>query len=138
MKFGIASLSMAVLALSLSAAPAMAGTTVVEGDEALALYEEKKGVFQTLKQLKKKFYLISPAGEETKKPKKMTVKAGEFIFLTNDEEKIVHNVYDESDKSWVLKKQQPGGTAAISFDTPGVHKLRCAIHPKMRVEVTVE
>ena len=53
--------------------------------------------------------------QKRKKPKKLTVKAGEQIFLTNEEEKYVHNVYDTTDNSWVLKKQEPGGVAVISF-----------------------
>lgn len=122
----------------LSNGTAIADTTVIEGGAAATLYEEKKGVFQTLKQWKKKFFLIATDGTETKKPKEIRVKAGEFIFLTNEEKKVVHNIYDESDKSWVLKKQKPGETAAIAFDLAGLHKLRCAIHPKMRVDVIVE
>lgn len=110
---------------------------VLEGDEAKSMYEQKKMSLQTLKQIGTMFTLVAPNGTETTKPDEMTVKVGEYIFITNQEEKIVHNVYDESDHSWVLKKQQPGGVAAIAFDAAGVHKLRCAIHPKMRITVNV-
>lgn len=112
-------------------------TVVLEGDKGKAKYEESKGQSQTLKQLDKVFTLISPDGSEQDKPKEITVKVGEYLFITNNEDKIVHNVYDQSDNSWVLKKQEPGGVAGIAFGEPGEHKLRCAIHPKMKVKVKV-
>lgn len=133
-------LASAVLAavLVMSSFAYAAETGVVEGDEAVALLESKKGSAYVLKQIDKVFVLVAPDGTETEKPDAMTVKAGEYFFITNDEEKVVHNVYDETDQSWVLKKQQPGGVAAIAFGASGVHKLRCAIHPKMKIAVTVE
>ena len=129
-----------VMAATIAALPAtaFAGTTVVEGADAAAQYEAKKGSSYTLAQKDKIFILRAPDGTETPKPKTLTVKAGEVIFLTNEEEKYVHNVYDSSDDSWVLKKQEPSGVASIAFSDPGEHKLRCAIHPKMKIKVTVE
>ena len=115
-----------------------AKTTVVEGDEAKKLYEANKGKAQVLAQKDKAFILRAPGGGETPKPKSMTLKAGEMLFLTNEEEKYVHNVYDNSDNSWVLKKQKPSEVAMIKFGKPGEHKLRCAIHPKMKIKVTVQ
>ena len=126
-----------LVAFSLSGV-ALAETRVVEGDEAKALYDKLKLEFNTLRQSNKAFTLVAPDGTETPKPKKLTVAPDELIFITNEEEKFVHNVYDRSDRSWVLKKQEPGGTAAISFSEPGEHKLRCAIHPKMKITVKVE
>ena len=117
---------------------ASAETRVVEGDEAKALYDKSSSEFNTLRQSNKTFILVAPDGMETPKPKKLTVAPDELIFITNEEEKFVHNVYDRSDRSWVLKKQEPGGYAAISFSEPGEHKLRCAIHPKMKITVKVE
>ena len=115
-----------------------AETQVLEGDEAQAMYETSKSEHYTLRQIDKIFSLVAPDGTETPKPESVTVAPGEFIFITNEEEKVVHNVYDQSDQSWVLKKQEPGGYAAIAFGKPGQHKLRCAIHPKMKITVNVE
>ena len=126
------------VAFSFLGTAAYADTRVIEGDEAKALYEKSKSEFNTLRQSNKKFILVAPDGTETPKPKKLTVAKDELIFITNEEEKFVHNVYDRSDRSWVLKKQEPGGYAAISFSKPGEHKLRCAIHPKMKITVKVE
>lgn len=128
----------AVMAVMMMPALGFAETQVVEGAEAQTMYEESKSKFYTLRQVDKTFILVAPDGTETPKPDEVTVAPGEFIFITNEEEKIVHNVYDQSDHSWVLKKQQPGGYAAIAFGKAGVHKLRCAIHPKMKITVNVE
>ncbi len=117
---------------------AFAGTTVIEGDEAKKMYESSKGKAHALAQKDKTFILRTPDGSETPAPKSFTVKAGEPIFLTNEEEKYVHNVYDNTDNSWVLKKQNPSEVAVITFSKAGEHKLRCAIHPKMKVTVNVQ
>lgn len=117
---------------------ASANTSVIEGDDAKALLEENAASSHILKQKKKLFHLISNGGSEERKPSSLTIKKGDTIFITNEEKKFVHNVYDSSDQNWVLQKQLPGEVAAITFNEPGVHKLRCAIHPKMKITVTVE
>lgn len=124
--------------IALLAQPVFAGTIVIEGDEAKKLYAIKKNSAKVLAQKDKVFIYRTPDGKEEPKVKKITVKVGEEIFLLNEEEKYVHNVYDSTDDSWVLKKQKPSEVAIIKFDSPGVHKLKCAIHPKMKVKVTVE
>lgn len=113
------------------------GAVVVEGDFAKGLYDKEKGSAQTLMQVDKEFILQAADGTKTEKPEEMTVKVGERFFITNDEEKFVHNVYDTSDSTWVLQKQEPTAVAAVTFEDPGEHKLRCAIHPKMKITVKV-
>lgn len=130
----------AALLLAIIAIPSagFCATQVVEGDAAKTAYEKDKATAYILKQKDTVFSLISPGGAETPSPKEVTVKPGEVIFILNEEEKVVHNVYDESDHSWVLKKQEPSTVASISFSEAGVHKLRCAIHPKMKITVNVK
>ena len=135
MKKTIIALATTVL---LAPTASLAETNVIEGAEAEKVYSAEKSKYNTLAQVDKLFVLRSPNGTEESKPKSLTVKVGEKIFITNEEEKYVHNVYDTTDNSWVLKKQEPGGVAAISFSKPGEHKLRCAIHPKMKIKITVE
>lgn len=130
--------AVAAVAVAFTFSSANAATNVVEGDAAKTKYEAEKSKFHTLKQINKRFVLVAPDGTENKKPKEMTVATGEFIFITNEEDKVVHNVYDQTDQSWVLKKQKPSGYAAISFDSAGTHKLRCAIHPKMKITIHVK
>jgi plastocyanin len=121
----------------LSASAAWAETEVLEGDKAKSL-KETHNTAQTLSQKDKVFLLKKPSGETAEmQPKEITVEAGDYLFINNDEENTVHNVYDMSDQSWVLKKQLPGSMAAIKFTEPKEHKLRCAIHPNMQTTVNV-
>lgn len=128
----------AFITVLFSTSLAMAEAQVFEGDEAKAMYEKTKDTSYTLKQQNKVFTLVDPEGTEIPAPEEMTISVGDNVFITNNEEEIIHNVYDQSDHSWVLKKQYPDGVAAVTFNKPGTHKLRCAIHPKMRITVNVE
>jgi plastocyanin len=127
-------LSIAIIAFPINA---FAGAKVVEGDESVKLYQADKGKAQVLVQQNKEFILRAPDGKETPKPGVITVKTGERFYIVNEEHSFVHNVYDESDSSWLLRKQEPSKVAAITFDKPGTHKLRCAIHPTMKTELHV-
>lgn len=113
-------------------------TTVVEGDAAKAAYEKDKATAYTLRQKGTVFILVAPGGAETPTPTEVTIKPGEALYILNEEDKVVHNVYDESDNSWVLKKQEPANVASIAFSDVGTHKLRCAIHPKMKIVVNIK
>ena len=124
-------------ALLLCAVPVFAGSKVAEGDDAQKLFDAQKSKAQILVQKDTSFHLRKPGAAEEDRPQTLTVKAGEAFFITNEEAAFVHNVYDETDASWVLKKQVPSSVAALSFDSPGEHKLRCAIHPKMQITVIV-
>lgn len=114
-----------------------AGTAIVEGDQAKALYNADKGKAQVLVQKNKIFILRAPNGEETSNPNTIKVKVGERFYIANEEEIFIHNVYDTTDSNWVLKKQTPSNVAAITFDAPGKHSLHCAIHPTMEIDVNV-
>jgi plastocyanin len=114
-----------------------AETHVTEGDEAKKLYDTDKGKAQVLVQ-KNKIFILRAEGKEIPKPESISVKAGERFYIVNEEDTFVHNVYDTSDSSWVLRKQPPSNVAAVSFDNKlGKHSLRCAIHPTMKIEVNV-
>lgn len=114
-----------------------AGIQVTEGDEAKTLYAADKGKVQVLVQKNKEFTLRAPGGKETPKSETITVKVGERFYIVNEEDTFVHNVYDVTDSSWVLRKQSPGNVAALVFNTPGKHSLRCAMHPIMKIDVNV-
>ncbi len=118
-------------------APAFCASKVLDGDDAQHLYDAEKSKAQVLVQKDTSFHLRKPGTAEEDKPATLTVKKGEYFFIVNEEMAYVHNVYDETDASWVLKKQAPSSVAALSFDSSGEHKLRCAIHPKMQVTVIV-
>ena len=68
----------------------------------------------------------------------MTVKKGESITFTNDDD-VAHNVYSTSaGNAFNLKTISPGGAGTATFNTPGTVEVRCAIHPTMRLTVTVK
>ena len=77
-------------------------------------------------------------GEKKFSEKKITVSVGDELQFVN-EDKYVHNIHSTSDGyEFDLGAQQPGDTQSIAFDSPGKVKIRCAIHPKMKLTVTVE
>lgn len=71
-------------------------------------------------------------------PKTLTVKVGDSVaFLNND--KLTHNVFSKSSgNSFNLKAVRPGKSESVTFSTPGDVKVRCAIHPKMKMTIKVE
>lgn len=67
----------------------------------------------------------------------ITVARGDSIVFRN-EDGVVHNVFSSDGAfKFNLRAQAPGSTNAIVFDTPGTVQVRCAIHPTMRMAVTV-
>lgn len=114
-----------------------ADVVVTEGVEAQKLYNEKRNSAQILVQ-KNKVFILRHQGKEEEKPEELEVKKGETFFIVNEEDKFIHNVYDLDDESWILKKQEPGGIAAIRFEKEGRHSLRCAIHPTMKTLIKVK
>jgi len=91
----------------------VAATHVTEGDEARKLYNADKGKAQVLVQKNKVFILRAQDGKGVPKSDTMTVRAGERFYIVNEEDTFVHNVYDTTDSSWVLKKQLPANVAAV-------------------------
>lgn len=69
--------------------------------------------------------------------KKMAISKGDTVKFVNSDS-ITHNVHSRSapDK-FDLGAQKPGTAATHVFDKAGKFKVRCAIHPKMKVTVTV-
>jgi len=70
--------------------------------------------------------------------KSVTIKAGDTLKFVNKDD-IVHEVHSSTDGyDFDLGAQKPGSDTSYTFDRPGKVKVRCAIHPKMKLEVTVE
>jgi plastocyanin len=69
----------------------------------------------------------------------VTLKAGESITFSNKDD-VIHNIQivdtdgDVDDKGL----QKPGQDIKETFAKAGAYKIRCAIHPKMKMSVTVE
>ena len=68
----------------------------------------------------------------------LSVRRGEAIRFVNDDT-VAHNVFSKSPAAaFNLKLQPPGQSEEVRFEHPGTAVVRCAIHPMMRLEVTVE
>jgi plastocyanin len=69
---------------------------------------------------------------------KLVLRRGETIRFVNDDS-VTHNVFSKSEVApFNLKLQPPGAKQDVRFERPGTAVVRCAIHPMMRLEVTVE
>ena len=67
----------------------------------------------------------------------VTIKAGDRLVFTNADP-ITHNVYSVTKgHEFELRSQAPGQSDAVPFPRPGSLDVQCAIHPKMKLQVTV-
>lgn len=65
------------------------------------------------------------------------VPRGQVVEITNDDP-FLHHIYIESPKfNFDSKEQRPGQKVSIRFDQAGDFTLKCAIHLKMKLQVTV-
>jgi plastocyanin len=68
----------------------------------------------------------------------ITIKPGESVVFKNDDE-VTHNVFSTSKaNAFTIKVQAPGASSSVDFKEEGVTDVRCAIHPKMKLAVTVK
>ena len=66
-----------------------------------------------------------------------TIKAGDSITFVNDDT-ISHNILSSSaTNAFNLGVQAPGSSTSYTFKTAGDVDVGCAIHPKMKLKVTV-
>jgi len=85
---------------------------------------------------------LAATHEVTQKNKKfsvaeLTVKKGDVVRFVN-EDTFTHNVYSVSPgMEFDIKTQAPGKFTDITFEKAGVAEVRCAIHPTMKMKVTV-
>jgi plastocyanin len=71
-------------------------------------------------------------------PQKLKVKAGDSVKFVNSDS-YFHNVFSLSDaKTFDLGSYPQGQSRSVKFDTPGVIEVECAIHPGMKMTITVE
>lgn len=68
-------------------------------------------------------------------PGKISIKTTDEVVFRNDDS-VAHNVFSK-DAAFNLKIQPPGDKKSVHFDKPGTYEVRCAIHPKMVLKVTV-
>lgn len=68
----------------------------------------------------------------------VTIKAGDSITFVNNDT-VTHNIYSRSKGSrFDSGAQAPNDSLTHQFSSPGQVKIRCAIHPRMKLTVNVE
>jgi plastocyanin len=68
---------------------------------------------------------------------RITLRAGDRIVFKN-EDSVSHNVFSRSaGAQFEVRAQLPGQESPVTFANPGEAEVRCAIHPAMRLHVTV-
>jgi plastocyanin len=68
----------------------------------------------------------------------ITVKPGDTVVFANDDD-VAHNVFcNNPDCKFNAKIQTPGTKSPVKFEKEGTYEVRCAIHPKMKLTVTVK
>ena len=70
-------------------------------------------------------------------PDTLTISVGDSVSFVNGDP-YAHNVFSRNPMGWLdLGIQEEGDQMAVLFDTPGIFDIRCRIHPKMRMTVSV-
>lgn len=69
----------------------------------------------------------------------LTVRVGDEIDFVN-QDTVTHNIQivDASNSINDRGLQKPGEKVTVTISTPGQYKVRCAIHPKMRMTLVVQ
>jgi plastocyanin len=71
--------------------------------------------------------------------KSADLKPGDALNFSNQDD-VSHNitVVNDEDDATDLGLQKPGETVTYTFDRAGRFKVRCSIHPSMKLTVTVK
>lgn len=68
---------------------------------------------------------------------KLAVKVGDTVTFVNNDI-YGHNVYsDTKGAEFDIGLQEPGETLDVTFEEAVIAKVRCRIHPRMRLQITV-
>ncbi len=71
-------------------------------------------------------------------PSVLVAKIGDKVTYLNDD-RFAHNLFSETPgHEFDVRKQMPGDRHTITLDRKGVIEVRCAIHSRMRMKITVE
>jgi plastocyanin len=71
----------------------------------------------------------------------ITVKTGDHVKFANQDD-VNHNILvqegDDDDDAKDMGVQAPGASVDVAFDKAGKFKIRCHIHPSMKLNVAVQ
>ena len=72
-------------------------------------------------------------------PNQLAVARGDTVGISNDDGELLHHAYVATDGfNFDSGEQEPGTTTDIQFTKAGTFTVRCRIHPKMSLVVTVK
>lgn len=102
-------------------------TTILALVSTLGLLLAQDAADRTIKQKNKEF-----------SHKEITIAPGEKLVFQNDDD-VTHNVFSVSKvNAFTIKVQKPSESSTVEFKEEGVTEVRCAIHPRMKLLVTVK
>jgi plastocyanin len=68
----------------------------------------------------------------------ITIQLGDSIVFKNADD-VTHNVFSvSSGMEFDIRRQPLGGSSKVQFSKKGAAEVRCPIHPKMKLIVTVK
>jgi len=71
-------------------------------------------------------------------PRMVEVAQGGTVVFVNDDGELLHHVYSDDPRFAFDVGEQPAGVERpVRFTARGVFNVRCGIHPRMLVQVTV-
>jgi plastocyanin len=73
-------------------------------------------------------------------PTAATLSHGDVLSFTNDDD-VIHNIHifgPGAGDSVDLGLQKPGKNLSYKFDKPGSYRVRCNIHPSVKMSVVVQ
>jgi plastocyanin len=71
-------------------------------------------------------------------PVAVTIKPGDTLRIVNDDIFLHHAFVDSDAFQYDSGSMEEGETRDIQFTAVGAYQVKCAIHPRMRLDVTVK
>jgi len=72
-------------------------------------------------------------------PNRLQIARGDTVRVVNDDGELLHHAYIATDVfNFDSGEQEPGSAVNIVFTKAGTFTVRCRIHPKMELVVTVK
>ncbi len=82
-------------------------------------------------------YTISQKGKQFSETT-LSAQVGDTVVFVNDD-KFAHNIYSETAGfEFNFRKQMPGEKDVLVLDKAVVFDVQCAIHPRMKMTITVK
>lgn len=71
-------------------------------------------------------------------PNDIALRRGDTLRIVNDDGELLHHAFIRSERmNFDSGEQEPGSAVRVRFTSAGTFQVNCAIHPRMRLTVTV-